>query len=149
MFNKHLFSSLFGVLNHIQDYVVGEEHIHVFFQIIDQALSIMQLNSAFAKGLVVAIWKGPSWQIKKWLKKDIKELLDPLLRHLRADVVGCKYCEEALTTINWFWGTKVTRFFCESVKSEKCLRQIVYFAAKPQISLYLVTRRTVNEYILN
>lgn len=60
MFNGHLFSYLSGVLDYIQDYTVGKKRINVFFKIINQDSSIMQLSLAFAKSLVVAIQKDPS-----------------------------------------------------------------------------------------
>lgn len=55
MFNGHLFSYLSDVLDYIQDYAVSKKRINVFFKIINQDSSIMQLSLAFAKSLVVAI----------------------------------------------------------------------------------------------
>lgn len=60
MFNGHLFLYLSGVLDYIQDYAIGKKRINLFFKIINQDSSIMQLSLTFAKSLVVAIQKDPS-----------------------------------------------------------------------------------------
>ena len=65
-------------------------------KIIDQASNIMQLSPDLAKGLVTAIWKDPSWKMEKWAKKNARELLAPLSRHVRVDAVP-------LATVNHVW----------------------------------------------
>lgn len=147
-FNGITFSTLSGVLEHAKDYSVGGERIRIFLKIINQATSIMQLNSDFAKGLVSGIQKDPSWKMEKFSEKDVKELLEPLARQVQMAAVRQDRRKGALSTINRLWGAEVTGFLQQNTKSETCIRQIAHFATRPQISSYVDARRTVNEFVV-
>lgn len=54
-FNRYTFHILSGVLNHISDFLEGEEHVLLYLKIVNQALTIFCLGSAFSKDLIKTI----------------------------------------------------------------------------------------------
>lgn len=147
-FNGQTFSTLASVLEHIKNFAIGKKRVQIYLELVDQVSNILSLGSDFARGLVKAVRNDKSWDMVRWSKKNVKDLLAPLKRHIRADDVGRKRRDGALSTINHHWGPQVTGYFRSLNHSERCLRQIAHFAGRPQISSYISARSAVNEYVV-
>ena len=145
-FNGYTFNTLSGVLDHIWDFPEGVERVPLYLEIVRQASTIFGLSSAFSKGLIKAMKKDKSWSIANWTKQDVKELLAPIARHVRADQTGRNRREGALGTITKHWGPDVTGFFRSRDESEKCLRQIAHIACN--YFSYSDARRYVNAVVV-
>lgn len=100
LFNERQFSTLSDVLAHISDYSERENRVAVYINIVRQPSNIFDLGAAFALGLMHAIKKNKSFAIGLWTKKNVKQLLPPFNRHVKAARLGKTQCEGALKTIN-------------------------------------------------
>lgn len=123
----------------------GEERVRMYLDIVKQATKILSQGAAFACDLIKAIRMDPSGGIADWSKKDVDEALDPIARHICADKVDRTRRTGALSTINRYWDENVTGHYRSLDKSGKCLRQIAYLAARPQIQSY--SRSACYQYV--
>lgn len=63
--NKSSILFLSNVLKHVCDYLGNEEYMRLYLDIVEEALNIFDLGSAFAMSLIKAVKKDKSWAIKK------------------------------------------------------------------------------------
>lgn len=126
----------------------GEKRIRMYLDIVKQATKILSQGAAFACDRIKAIRMDSSSGIADWSKKDVDEALDPISRHACADKVGRTRRTGALSTINRYWGENATGHYQSLDKSEKCLRQIAYLAARPQIQSYSDAWHAFNMFVV-
>ena len=100
IFQRRFFYILSDILTYVQDFLVGQDHIYVYKDVVKQMGFIFELGSIFTSGLVTTIKKNKSWALASWNKLEMNKLLTPLLRHVRIDCIRKKFWEEALKTIN-------------------------------------------------
>lgn len=65
--------------------MASKAHVCIYLNILKNASNIFLLGLAFARGLVTAICKDPSWAMAQCSKKDVAEALAPISRHVCAD----------------------------------------------------------------
>ncbi len=95
---------------------------------VEQTAAIFYIGLVFAAGLIIAVKKDKSWAMVYWNAKDVAQLLDPLIRHHKASLIGCNCREEVLRLINKYRGPVITAFFRACHESQKTLRQLGQFA---------------------
>ena len=84
----------------IFDYSEGKGHVAIYINLVRQVSNIFDLGAAFALGLIHAIEKGKSFAMRLWTKENVKQLLLPLNRHVKAARLGKTRRKKALKTIN-------------------------------------------------
>lgn len=60
IFYKRFFYILSNILAYAQDFPVGQDHVYVYKNMVEQVENIFESGSAFASGLVRAIKKDKS-----------------------------------------------------------------------------------------
>ncbi len=123
-FNGHTFYRLSDILAYINDYPVGLQRVELYCDMVEQTAANFDIGSVFATGLIIAVKKDKSWAIVHWNAKDVAQLVDPLTRHHKADLVGRNRHEEVLRLINKHWGLAIAIFFHARHESEKTLCQL-------------------------
>lgn len=58
-----MFHPLLGVLDYIWDFKKKAERMSLFFEIVDQALTIFGLNSTFSQGFIKEMKLDKSWSL--------------------------------------------------------------------------------------
>ena len=111
MFYKHLFYILSDILVYIQNFLISQNNVYVYEDVVKQVGTIFELRLVFASDLIKAIKKDKSWALasRNELKRD--KLLAPLLYYMKVDCVGRNCWKGALKIINQDWGLEICSFF--------------------------------------
>lgn len=70
IFHKHFFYILSHLLAHVQDFLINQDWVYVYEDVMKEKETIFQLVYVLASGLARAIKKDKSWELTSWCKSE-------------------------------------------------------------------------------